>query len=56
MITQQQITLPTLEYFNDGFDGQLAHGRAMAIRMVLYYTGVTYNDNRISMKEFQERK
>ena len=28
----------------------------MAIRMVLYYTGVTFNDNRISFEEFQKRK
>lgn len=52
----KSVTIPTLEYFDGRFDGQLQHGRAMPIRMLLWYTNVNYKDERISYEEFEKRK
>ena len=44
VITQTVGNTPCLEYFKGGLGGQVSHGRAMAIRMLLWYTNVNFTD------------
>lgn len=56
IVTQYSGNLPCLEYFIGGLGGQVSHGRAMSIRMLLWYTGVAYKDMKITPDEFAKKK
>lgn len=46
---EESISKAKLEYFE-------GHGRGLPIRMILWYTGVDYEDDRVNEEEFQKRK